>query len=97
MSADTSHLPVTSRAELSPLEVARAVQREAEGGVKAFEPGVRFHTFADSSINLTVALRARAVAAAGLLKHEFVKRLARRYAAEGIVIPFPTRTIMTKG
>jgi small-conductance mechanosensitive channel len=28
-----------------------------------------------------------------LVKHEFVKRLQARYAKEGIVIPFPIRTL----
>ncbi len=31
-----------------------------------------------------------------LLKHEFVKRLHKRYREEGIVIPFPIRTLDMK-
>lgn len=31
-----------------------------------------------------------------LVKHEFIKRLHRRYAQEGIVIPFPIQTVITE-
>ncbi len=74
-------------------EVARDVLRTVPGGVSAFEPFIRYHTFGDSSINFTVVLRAREVTDQHLLKHEFIKRLQVRYRQEGIVIPSPTRTI----
>ncbi|MCX7984123.1 MAG: mechanosensitive ion channel family protein [Bacteroidetes bacterium] len=75
------------------LEVAREVLREVPGGVPDFEPVIRFHTFGDFSINCNVALRAREYADQFLLRHEFIKRLHKRYAKEGIIIPYPTRTI----
>ena len=28
-----------------------------------------------------------------LIKHEFIKRIHERFAREGIVIPYPTRTL----
>jgi small-conductance mechanosensitive channel len=31
-----------------------------------------------------------------LVTHEFIKRLQRRYAQEGIEIPFPIRTVHLK-
>lgn len=31
-----------------------------------------------------------------LVKHEFIKRLHRRFDREGIVIPFPIRTLVHK-
>ena len=64
-----------------------------DGGVPAFEPFIRYHTFADSSINFTVILRGKEFVDQYLIKHEFVKRLHRRFNDEGIVIPFPIRTI----
>ncbi|MBI3333472.1 MAG: mechanosensitive ion channel family protein [Candidatus Omnitrophica bacterium] len=76
------------------VEVAREVMKEVPGGVPDFEPMVRYHTFAESSINFTAVLRGRSFADQYLIKHEFIKRLHRRYAREGIVIPFPTRTIL---
>jgi small-conductance mechanosensitive channel len=74
-------------------EVARQVVNEVAGGKKGFEPSVRYHTFSDSSIDFTVALRAEEFTAGYLLKHEFIKRLHKRYKEEGIVIPFPIRSL----
>jgi len=75
------------------LEVAREVLRGAEGGVAGFEPAVRFHTFGESSIELSVVLRVMGYENRGTVIHEFIKRLHKRYAAEGIEIPFPIRTV----
>jgi small-conductance mechanosensitive channel len=79
------------------VDVARGVMREVEGGVPSFEPFIRFHTFGDSSVDFTTILRARAFVDQYLLKHEFIKRLHRRFEAEGIRIPFPMRTVELKG
>jgi small-conductance mechanosensitive channel len=75
------------------VEVGREVMTEVAGGVATFEPFIRYHTFADSSINFTVILRAKEFVDQYLIKHEFVKRLHTRFNDEGIVIPFPIRTI----
>jgi small-conductance mechanosensitive channel len=75
------------------LEVAREVLRGAEGGVAGFEPAVRFHSFGESSIELTVVLRVMGYENRATVIHEFIKRLHKRYAAEGIEIPFPIRTV----
>ncbi|MBM3253578.1 MAG: mechanosensitive ion channel family protein [Candidatus Omnitrophica bacterium] len=74
-------------------EVAREVMKEVTGGVPGFEPFIRYHTFADFSINFTVILRAKEFVDQYLIKHEFVKRLHERYAKEGIIIPYPIRAI----
>jgi small-conductance mechanosensitive channel len=74
-------------------EVGRQVMSDVSGGVSTFEPFIRYHTFADSSINFTVILRAKEFVDQYLIKHEFVKRLHTRFNHEGIVIPFPVRTI----
>lgn len=81
------------RVERVTIEVAKEVLREVEGGVAEFEPLIRYHTFGDSSINFSVILRAKEYVNQYLLKHEFIKRLHRRYEEEGIVIPFPIRTV----
>jgi small-conductance mechanosensitive channel len=75
-------------------EIANAVQKEEEGGVSDVEPLVRFFEFADSSINLKVYFRARRYGDHHAIKHEFVKRLHKRFNDEGINIPFPIRTII---
>jgi small-conductance mechanosensitive channel len=76
------------------VEVGRDVMREVTGGVPEFEPFIRYHTFGDSSIDFTVILRAKEFVDQYLIKHEFVKRLHARFDDEGIVIPFPIRTIV---
>ena len=75
------------------VDVSRRVMNEVTGGVAGFEPFIRYHTFGDSSIDFTVILRAREFVDQYLIKHEFVKRLHARFNDEGIVIPFPIRTL----
>jgi small-conductance mechanosensitive channel len=74
-------------------EVGREVMATVQGGVGESEPFIRYHTFADSSINFTAILRGQEFVDQYLIKHEFVKRLHARFEREGIVIPFPIRTI----
>jgi small-conductance mechanosensitive channel len=73
--------------------VALEVMREVNGGVPTFDPFIRYHTFDDSSINFSVILRASEYVNQYVIKHEFVKRLHKRYKMEGIEIPFPIRTL----
>ncbi|MFO7650167.1 MAG: mechanosensitive ion channel family protein [bacterium] len=75
------------------LEVASWVQANVTGAVRGFEPIVRYNAFADFSINFNVRLRTRDFDSTYLVKHEFIKALHRRYREEGIVIPFPIRTL----
>jgi len=78
------------------IEVAKEVLQQVEGGVKEFEPFIRYHTFNDFSINFTVILRAKEYVHKYLITHEFIKRLHRRYQMDGIEIPFPIRTVYMK-
>jgi hypothetical protein len=55
--------------------------------VPGFDPVVRFHTFGDPGIGFSVILRAREFVDQFLIKHEFVKRLHKRFVAEGVTIP----------
>lgn len=75
------------------IEVAKEVLQEVEGGVRDFDPFIRYHTFGDFSINFTVILRAKEYVNKYLIIHEFIKRLHKRYQQEGIEIPFPIRTV----
>ena len=68
-------------------EVARDVMRTVQGGVPGFDPLVRFHTFGDPGIGFSVILRAQEFVDQYLIKHEFVKRLQKRFPSEGIAIP----------
>jgi small-conductance mechanosensitive channel len=86
-----------SKVEQVTIEVGKEVMKNVQGGVPEFEPFIRYHTFSDFSINFTVILRAKEVVDQYLIKHEFVKRLHKRYKEEGIEIPFPIRTVYMKG
>lgn len=78
------------------LEVARDVLSNVDGGLTSDDPLVRFHTFGDSSINFEVRMMVRKFTDQGRVRHEFIKQLHRRYNKEGIEIPFPIRTLITK-
>lgn len=75
------------------IEVVAEVMTEITGAVPDHEPLVRFHTFGDSRIGFTVILGVGEFSDQFRIKHEFIKRLHRRYRAEGIRIPAPTRTV----
>ena len=78
------------------LEVATEVLEEIDGGMPGEKPVVRFHTFGDSSINFEVRMMVREFSSQGPMRHEFIKRLHRRFGEEGIEIPFPIRTVVMK-
>ena len=77
-------------------EVAKEIMDTVMGAVPGFEPFIRYHTFNQSSIDFTVILRAQRFVDNYLIKHEFIKALQKRYREEGIVIPFPIRTLQLK-
>jgi small-conductance mechanosensitive channel len=83
-----------SHVERVVMNVGREVMTQVAGGVREFEPFIRYHTFADSSVNFTVILRATEFVDQYLITHEFVKRLHSRFQREGIAIPFPIRTLV---
>lgn len=75
------------------IDTAREVIRRVQPHLEGFDPFIRYHTFAESSIGFSVILRAREFTERYELVHEFVKALHRRYKEEGIVIPYPMRTL----
>ena len=74
-------------------EVAKEVMQTVAGGVPSFEPFLRYHSFGESSINLSVIVRVREFVDQYHIKHEFIKKLYSRYQKEGIVFPYPIRAI----
>ena len=78
------------------IETVKELIQRTPGTVKTFEPFVRFHTFADSGINLSVGFRVEEFSCQFVVRHEVVKALHKRYKEEGIQIPFPTRTVHLK-
>jgi small-conductance mechanosensitive channel len=79
------------------MEVAREVMEEVAGGVPGFEPSIRYKKFDDSSIGFSANLQAKEFTNQYFIRHEFIKRLHKRYRVEGIDIPFPIRTIRMEG
>ncbi|AFZ21711.1 mechanosensitive ion channel family protein [Allocoleopsis franciscana] len=73
------------------LNVAQEVMENVPGGVPEFKPFILYQEFGEFSINFTVFLRINEFFDQRLVKHEFIKRLHKRYREEGIEIPFPTR------
>jgi small-conductance mechanosensitive channel len=67
-----------------------------EGGVKDFEPLVRFHTFADSSVNFRLIVRVDNYDNFSNMRHELVKAVHKRFKEKGVEIPFPIRTLVVK-
>ncbi|MFE9775326.1 mechanosensitive ion channel family protein [Streptomyces sp. NPDC005931] len=74
-------------------EVVSEVMTEITGALPEHEPAIRFHTFGDSRIGFTVILGVGEFSDQYRIKHEFIKRLHRRYRDEGIRIPSPARTV----
>jgi small-conductance mechanosensitive channel len=70
-------------------EVAKEIMKEVTGGAPTFEPSIRYSSFGNSSINFSVIMRAKEFTDQYLIKHEFIKRLHKRYIKEGIVLPYP--------
>ena len=75
-------------------EVGKEVMKQVPGGMPDFEPFIRYHTFGESGVQFTVVLRGRGFVDQYLLKHEFIKRIHRRCAQEGIVLPSLARALL---
>ena len=78
------------------LDVAKKVVQELQEGTSEFEPFLYYKEFADFSINFTVIFRVHEYVNKFMARHEFIKRLHKRYKQEGIEIPFPIRTVHLK-
>lgn len=75
------------------LEVAREILKTHKWGIPEYDTFVVFHTFDNFSINFTVMLRAQEYFNRFFIKSEFIKALHRRFAQEGIIIPYPISAI----
>lgn len=75
------------------LEVGADVLKSYTGAVADFEPIVRFTAFGESGIDFIAVLRVREFADRVSIQDEFIRKLHRRFAAEGIDIPFPQRVV----
>lgn len=84
------------RVEKITYEVGKEILQTITGGVTTYEPRVYYSTFGESGIEFRVILRIQEYSNQFLIKHEFIKKLFKRYKQEGIKIPFPVITVYTK-
>ncbi|HIK30977.1 MAG TPA: mechanosensitive ion channel family protein [Oscillatoriales cyanobacterium M59_W2019_021] len=80
------------RVEAVTLEVAREVMAEVPGGVPDYDPLIRYRDFGYFSINFIIYLKIKEFYDHLIVRHEFIKRLHRRYRLENIELPFPIRS-----
>jgi small-conductance mechanosensitive channel len=81
------------RVEAATLETARDTMRAIAGATPGFDPTVRYLGYGETGLKLAVTLSASGIKAMPAVRHEFLKRLAERYRRDGILVPFPTRTL----
>ncbi|MBI5558473.1 MAG: mechanosensitive ion channel family protein [Deltaproteobacteria bacterium] len=80
------------------IEEALAAAAEAPGLLTEPPPFVRFIPgFGESSLDFTLICQVAEFTDQYLAQHIIRKRIIRRFAAEGIVIPFPQRTVHLRG
>jgi small-conductance mechanosensitive channel len=84
------------RVERVLVEVAKQALREGVGGMLAdSEPTVRLNPgFGDSSLDFTLGFQIRDVSDQFLVQSELRKRILKRFEQEGIVMPYPVRTVV---
>jgi len=75
------------------IETAKRMQKIVQGGVKNFEPFIRYHTFGDSNINFSIILRVEQFVDKYLVTHELIKALKKAYDENGIEISWPVRKV----
>lgn len=93
VNVSVSYASDLEKVEKITIETAGQTMKEVTGGVPAFNPFIRYNEFGDSGVHLTVILRASEYVDQYNIKHEFIKRLHRRYQEEGIEIPYPARSV----
>ena len=77
-------------------KVIGEIQNSMDETNKNYEPAMRFQSFGESSINLMVYFRGNRYGDQNPIIDTFIKLLHKEYAATGIEIPFPMRTIIHK-
>ena len=77
------------------IEVAESILHDTSGGSLESPPYIRYKDFRDSDILLSVYLPCP-FADRIEVRHEFMKRVHRRYEEEGIEMPSPSRTLNTQ-
>ena len=75
------------------IQVADEVLEDVDHAITK-QPFVRFTAFGESSIDFNVFIQSSNFDNQALIKHEFIKRLTKKYRELGIDIPYPIRTVL---
>ena len=75
------------------MEISNELYSTMEEVNKESEPSFKFRRFGESSIDLAVYFRGNKYGDQNPIIHEFIKKIHKRFAEEGIEIPYPVRTI----
>jgi len=75
------------------VEVLEQIANDNELTVKEPAPRARMRAFADSSVNFELLAWIRRPEQRGLVQHQILMEIERRFSEEGIQIPFPQRDI----
>jgi small-conductance mechanosensitive channel len=70
-------------------EIIAETLAETEGGVKDFEPVVRYFAVGDNKINMRAILRATEYSYQFAIRHEFIKKIHIRFKQEDIKLALP--------
>lgn len=77
-------------------EIIGEIQKQAEGAVRNFEPVIRYFSVGDNRINLRAILRVVEYSYKFPVRHEFIKKLQRRFQQEGIKMALPAQAVYLK-
>ncbi|MEO0275770.1 MAG: mechanosensitive ion channel family protein, partial [candidate division WOR-3 bacterium] len=80
------------RVEEVTTSIAKEVLREIYGK-EDNEVFIRYSSFGEYGINFNVIINIKEFSQQYLIRHNFIKRLYKKYKEEGIVIPYPVRKI----
>jgi len=75
------------------VEILEQIANDNELTVKQPAPRARMRAFADSSLNFELLAWIRLPEQRGLVQHQILMEIERRFAEEGVQIPFPQRDI----
>jgi len=82
------------RVEDVSLDIARGVIKDLPDALDSMDPYFGFDTFGDSNIGFWIFVQARDRFGSFLVTNELIKRLHRRFKAEGIEINYPVRKLI---
>ncbi len=75
------------------LEIGEEYIKREDACQKDYKPFVRFREFGDSGITVDLAIRLTEYTEKWRVQHEVIKEIHKRFAEEGIEIPYPQRVV----